>query len=220
MTRGASTPSPRRRYDSAARDAAARETRARILDAARRLLVDGGYPALSVAALARAAEVSPQTIYNSIGGKAEVLKACYDVTLAGDDAPVPMAERPEFVAMFEAADGGGFLDAYAAWCRVVYERTAPIIGAVSAPGIGDSGARTFAETIEQERRTGTTHAMTALRERHGIAAGLSTTRAVDVAWTLNAPEVYDRLVHRCGWSPSEYEHWLAGQLKAALLKGG
>ncbi|MDO5676717.1 MAG: TetR/AcrR family transcriptional regulator [Propionibacteriaceae bacterium] len=207
----------RRSYDSSARQEAARLTRARILETARSILVEGGYPALSITALAQAANVSPQTIYNSIGGKAEVLKACYDVTLAGDDEPVPMNERPEFQAMLHTPSAVVFIERYAAWCRTVFDRVAGIIGAVSAPGVGDAGAQAFAETIEAERRLGTTRAMGRLMEVHGLREGLPLERAVDVAWTLNSPEVYDRLVRRCGWSPAEYERWLAQQLEAALV---
>ncbi|WP_180349050.1 hypothetical protein [Tessaracoccus massiliensis] len=106
--------------------------------------------------------------YNSIGGKAEVLKACYDVTLAGDDEPVPMNERPEFQAMLNTPSAAVFIERYAAWCRTVFDRVASIIGAVSAPGIGDAGAQAFAETIEAERRLGTTRAMGRLIEVHGL----------------------------------------------------
>lgn len=207
----------RRGYDNSARQEAARHTRARILSAARELLLEGGYSRLTIAALADAAVVSPQTIYNSIGGKAEVLKACYDVTLAGDDEPVAIRDRPEFLAMFDTPDASTFLGRYAAWARLVSERVAPILGAVSQPGVGDSGAQVFAETIEQERRIGTTHAMTQLRDAHGLPEHLSLERTVDISWTLNAPEIYDRLVHRCGWTPAEYEGWLADQLRASLL---
>ncbi len=208
----------RRSYDSPAREEAARETRSRILAAAYRLLTEGGYAALTVAALAQAAGVSPQTIYNSIGGKAEVLKACYDVTLAGDDAPVPMSERPAFRAMLTAPDASAYLQRYAAWCRLVYERVAPIIGAVSAPGAGDAGARAFVDTVEQERRIGTTNAMTRLRDTYGLPRKVPLQRAVDMAWTLNSPEIYDRLVRRCGWTSRAYETWLAAQLQAALVQ--
>ena len=83
-----------RRYISDQRDAAARQTRTRILDAAEQELIRHGYHAMTIASLARAADVSPQTIYNSVGGKAAVVKALYDVRLAGDDEPVPMGQRP------------------------------------------------------------------------------------------------------------------------------
>lgn len=191
-------------------------TRARILAAAYELLVGGGYAALSIAALAKAADVSPQTIYNSIGGKAEVLKATYDVVLAGDDEPIPMSERPGLRAMTEAPDAVAFIRAYAAWSRLVYDRVGPVVGAVVAPGTGDPGVADFVATIDGERRIGTTHAMTALQSRHGLRRGLTLARAVDMVWTLNSPEVHHRLVRECGWSPAAYEKWLAAQLVAAL----
>jgi AcrR family transcriptional regulator len=46
--------------------------------------------------VARRAGVSTQTVYNAVGGKPALLRAVYDVTLAGDDHPVPIAERPAF----------------------------------------------------------------------------------------------------------------------------
>ncbi len=47
--------------------------------------------------------------------------------------------------------------------------------------------------------------------------GVTPERAIDMLWTLNSPEIYDRLVRRCGWARSEYEAWLAAQLKTCLL---
>ena len=70
---------------SPARRERAERTRARIIETARSLLLRGGLATMTIADLARAAQVSPQTVYNAIGGKAEVVKAAYDVTLAGDD---------------------------------------------------------------------------------------------------------------------------------------
>lgn len=210
----------RRGYDNTNRSEAARATRSRILAVTYDLLTARGYAALSMTELSRVAGVSPQTIYNSIGSKAEVLKACYDVTLAGDDESIAMSDRPEFTAMAQASSAEVFLDRYAAWCRVIYERVGPLIGAFVRHGGADAAVRGFLDTIEAERRTGTTHAMTRLQQQHGLRRGLSPQRAVDAVWTLNSPEVYDRLVGRCGWSTAAYQRWLAQQLRAALLPDG
>lgn len=206
-----------RSYRSPARDEAARATRDRILRSARDLIVTRGYAALSVAALADAAEVSPQTIYNAIGGKAQVLKACYDVTLAGDDEPVAMSDRPAARALTECSTVEEFAAAYAHWSRVIYENIGALLGAVIGPGTrADSGAAEFAATIEQERRVGTNHIMTGFSNRFGLAEGETVERLVATVWTLNSPDVFDRLVLRCGWTLDEYEFWLARQLRAAL----
>ena len=205
-------------YDSSRRQAAAAATRRRILAAAYDVLTSEGYAALTIATLAEQAQVSPQTVYNSVGGKAEVLKATYDVTLAGDDEAVPMSERPQFRAMGESATAEQFLDAYAAWCRLVSTRVAPILGPLLAAG-GDHGVGDFIATVESERRTGTAHAMTAFKTRFGLPRGLTLPRVVDQVWTLNAPEVHDRLVRRCGWSAAAYEGWLRRQLATVLGVG-
>lgn len=205
-----------RGYNNEQREIAARDTRRRILAAAYELLTHASYASFSITALAGRAGVSPQTIYNSIGGKSAVLKACYDVTLAGDDEPVPMSERSQFRAMSESVDAAGFIRAYAEWCRVVAERVGPLLGPLFAAG-DERGVGEFFEQVERERRIGTTHAMTALLDRHGLPAGLGLERAIDAVWTLNSPEVWDRLVRRCGWSPAEYERWIRRQLEAVLV---
>ncbi len=208
-----------RTYDNSARVARAGRTRAAIVATAQDLLLDGGYPAMTVASLAAAAGVSPQTVYNSVGGKPAVVKAVYDRLIAGDDEDVAVSDRPEFRALFEAADRPAFAVAYARWVRMLSERVGPLLGALLAHGT-DAALVDLVATVEQERYVGTTHAITGLRDRIGLPAqhageaGLR--RLVDAVWTLNSPDAYDRLVRRRGWSAEEYETWLAEQLTALL----
>lgn len=207
-----------RQYDNSARRQAAAETRHRIIAASTALLAREGYAGLGVAAAARAAEVSPQTIYNSIGGKGALLKACYDVTLAGDEDDVPMSQRPEFRALRASADSAEWVERYAAWSRLLSERAFPIVGALVGLGVArDAGAAEFLGTLEQERRIGSTHAMTGFRDSFGLPEGMDLKRAIDLCWTLNAPEAYARLVGQCGWKPEDYQRWLAAGLRAAFL---
>ncbi|EGD55552.1 TetR/AcrR family transcriptional regulator [Gordonia neofelifaecis] len=209
-----------RTYDNTARSEAASATRRRILAGARRLIVDGGYATFSIAALAESAQVSPQTVYNSIGGKSAVLKAVYDVAVVGDDEPIPMSRRPEFLRLGAAESVDEWADAYAHHTARLYERVGEIVGAVLGPGAPqDRGAGEFAATIERERRVGSTHAVTALADRMGWPSA-DLPQIVDAVWTLNSPDVFSRLVRQSGWSPAEYERWLAGQLRATLHGSG
>lgn len=204
-------------YDNSGRAEAARETRARIVATAGRLLLDGGYQAMTVAGLARTAGVSPQTVYNSVGGKAEVVKAVYDLMVAGDDEPIPMSQRPGFAAMAASPDRASFLSAYAGWSRALYERVGPLLGVLLAQGAGSDGTlAAFVATIERERRAGNGHMVALLEATHGLPSDVTPGRAVDIVWTLTAPEVADRLIRRCGWRPDSYEHWLIGALRASL----
>ena len=116
-----------RPYDNTLRTEQARLTRRRIIEAARALLLDGGAQSMSISALAETAGVSIQTIYNAIGNKAAVIKAVYDVTVAGDDDPRPMRDRPDFQAITDAADPAAMLWGYAAFSRRIAERVGPLL---------------------------------------------------------------------------------------------
>ncbi len=207
-----------RPYDSALRTEQALLTRARIIDAARRLLLQHGTTGLTIAGLAKAGDVSPQTIYNAIGGKAAVIKAVYDVTLAGDDEPVAMGDRPMFRSMQEAADGRQMLAQYAELGRQLSERLLPLVTKLLAQAAsGDPELQAFADTIEGERATGTANMARAISERFGLRDGLSVQDAADILWTLTSPDLTDRLVNRRGWSWDKTERWIGGVMADALL---
>ena len=42
-------------------------------------------------------------------------------------------------------------------------------------------------------------------------------RAADILWTLNHPGVYWLLVNERGWTPAQYEQWLADAFCSQLL---
>src|SRR6202451_4053403 len=88
-----------RRYSSSLRSEQTAAGRRRILDAAGALFSEHGYLGTTIAQIAAAADVSTQSVYNMAGGKAELLKAVYDVAVAGDDEPVPMGQRPQIQGM-------------------------------------------------------------------------------------------------------------------------
>ena len=203
---------------TAARAEQVRATRAKVLRAARDLFLRRGYAEATVAAIARRARVSPQTVYNVVGTKAALLKAVYDVALAGDDEPVPIVDRPLAQAMFAAGDARGCLHQYARMGRHLAERAGPLITVVFVEAAArDPEVRAFVQTIERERATGTAGVARHVADRFGLRPGLSADDAADVLWTLTAPEVLDRLVRRRGWTLERYEAWLARTMCESLL---
>ncbi len=202
-----------RPYNSSRRADAAQQTRRRIIAAARQELLERGYQATTITALARRAGVSQQTIYNSVGSKAAVLKAVYDAQLAGDDEPIAMKDRPEFKAVQSQRSVAATLRAYAAMSRMITGRAGALLGAVFVEGPGsDAELRAFLGTIDRERRAGNMKVVTLIGDRFGLPKDLSFERAVDAIWTLTAPEIADRLVRQCHWSLNDYETWLASAL--------
>ena len=88
-----------RGYHSPLRESQARETRRRVIDSARDLFLEQGYPATTIAAVARRAGVSADTIYSTFGSKGALLKEVLDVVIGGDDAPSPLLDRADPQAM-------------------------------------------------------------------------------------------------------------------------
>ncbi|MDG4827101.1 helix-turn-helix domain containing protein [Asanoa sp. WMMD1127] len=210
-----------RRYQSAVRAEQSRATRQRVLDAARALFVRRGYTGSTVEAIAARAQVSVQTVYNTVGGKAAVLKAVYDVTIAGDADPIPMIDRPTGRALRATHDARECLMLYARMSREIYERIGPLVPILLTEGAaGDREVRTFIDTIENERAIGTKNIAQHVADRFGLRPDLSVDDAADVLWTLTAPDALHRLVRRRRWSLDRYETWLGQTLADALLGPG
>lgn len=207
-----------RSYISPLREEQVRLTRRRILDAAHTLLVQRGYTATTMAAVAAAAAVSPQTVYAAFGGKPALVKALYDVVLAGDDEPIPMAARPEMVSLLAQTDPRGFLTGYAHVGRTMQDRVGPLVGVlVGGARAGERELRHFVAVIDGERLIGATGAVRHLAARGWLRSGLPIDRAADVMWTLISYDVWQLLVVQRGWSGEAAADFIAEAMAAALL---
>lgn len=89
----------KRPYDASGRREQARMRRLSVVLAARDLFERDGFRSTTIAAIATHAGVSAESIYKGFGTKAAVAKAVFDIVIAGDDEPVPMAERGSMQAM-------------------------------------------------------------------------------------------------------------------------
>src|SRR3954453_5422128 len=75
--------SKRRAYRSPVREQQREETRAAVVGAASQLFVELGYAGTSITEIARAADVSPETVYAVFGTKREVLRAVMHTAATG-----------------------------------------------------------------------------------------------------------------------------------------
>ena len=67
------TEAVKRPYDNSRRQAQARATRLKVIEAAKRLFTDCGYPATTIEAVADAADVPLPTVYRLFGSKRALL---------------------------------------------------------------------------------------------------------------------------------------------------
>ena len=211
--------SRKRSYASPTRALQARATRAEILRAAATLFAEQGYGRTSVGAVAERAGVTAQTIYNVVGSKQQLLKAAYDVTLAGDDEPMSLAERPEVVQMYALLDAAEFLRAYAALGRGLIERVGPLMLQIAAGAAGGEPDLVEHQRVtDAERLVGTGMVVRRVAELGALSPGLSPDEARDRLWTLNSVQVWDLLTRTRGWTGDAYQAWIGDAMGAAVLR--
>ena len=210
-----------KRVGEASREA----TRRRLVDAAAFAFLDGGYSTTTVAALARRAGVSVQTVYLAVGGKPALLRAVLERALGHpvDASGGPIGEEYRTGLRAQAArvhrgsdDPRTRLRAIAQVYRSVAERAAPWWrlyrdAAVSEPEIA-------ADWTELQRlRRDTLAALLRDVPDDALRPGLTRDDAVDTLWALASPETYDLFVDRAGYTLDRYQAWVADTLTAALL---
>jgi len=206
-----------RTYRSSHREAGARRTRQRVLQAAGSVFVARGYAGATIRAIAAEAGVSVPTVELLSGTKARLLKAAIDVAIAGDDEPVAVLDRGW---TSEAAGSASVEEFLAIVASVVGAAQARSAGLVLAVFEGSSRTPELAELTEQMIRQ---RAITAGWIVDGLAGKadlhdeLTRQDAVDTMWLLMEPAVFDRLVRHRRWSVDRYQDWFARTARRLLV---
>jgi AcrR family transcriptional regulator len=208
-------PQPRA-YSSHVRDEQARRTRQAVVTAARALFLEQGYAATTIDAIAEAAHVSRRTVFNSVGGKAVLLKLAYEWAIVGDDEPVAMVDRPEVMAIRAERDPHRALRMWAEMVSAVSGRVAPIAEVAVVAADADPAAAEFLAGQERGRMFGATEFTEQLASL-GLAPGVTQQEAADLCWALMDGYLYRRLVTSRGWSPGQFAQWLYDSMAAVLL---
>jgi AcrR family transcriptional regulator len=148
-------------------------------------------------------------VYSHFSSKKGLLRAVVDAAAVGDDAPVPLAQRPEFLAL-GAGSRAARLRAAAELATAVHQRTIPVAKMLrqAAPADGE-----IAEMLQATRE----------RQRRDIETGLAlvlgrppTVAERDGVWAILSPEVYLLLVEESGWATEQFEEWIGATLGRVL----
>ena len=199
------------------RRAKAAETRRAVIDAASVLFVEQGYAGSSIQEIADVAGVSRATVFNAVGAKAALLKAAYDVATVGDDEPVPLPQRSDWVAARLEPDPRRFIALYAELIATIGERLAPIYEVFRAAANSDAEVNALWRTIQAERLGGARGFIGLLRDKGPLSKDLDESVAGDIVWVLIDASLYHRLVIERHWTKAEFQSWLEHSLEAQLL---
>jgi AcrR family transcriptional regulator len=206
-----------RTYSSTLRADQARQTRKRIVDAAAELFAEHGYAGTTVDAVATAAGVSRKTVFDSVGGKAQLMKLAYDFAIVGDDEPVPLADRPETTAMLAEPDYGKRLAMYASLVVGIDRRLSSAWRAFEGAATSDPEAAKLYIALVQQRRKAMQEAAQMFADAGALRPDLDIEVAADLMWFYNDPSLYDKLVRQRGWSVDRFQAWLTEALQVQLL---
>jgi len=194
-----------------------RRTRSAVVEAARRLFLERGYVATTMEAISELADTPQPTVYRLFSSKLGILKALLDVSIAGDDEAVAMADRPQVRSLVANPDPRDTLTGFAALVGGLMVRTGPVHAVLEEAARSDRGAAAVLAEIARQRHDGQRRVTRSLARADALRAGLKERDAADIVHALASPEVYRLLVTDRGWSGERYQQWLASILIDQLL---
>lgn len=194
----------------------ARRTRLRMVSAAQEIFAERGYTGAKMADIAAAAGVAVQTLYFTFHTKAELLQACYELAVLGEDDPRPPTAQPWHTAMLAASSGPVALRHFAEGNTSIVSRVGALDDVVRSAA-HEEEALAVREYNEQLRRQGYQAVVEHLDARFGLRPGLSPERATDLLMAFGGAGMYRSLVTDYGWAPDEYVDWLSDTLVQQML---
>lgn len=207
-----------RAAESGRRDQArTRFARTAVVKASRTLFLERGYATATIEAISTLADVPQPTIYRLFGSKLGILKALLDVSIAGDDEPHSIPERPHVARVFAEADPVELLAGFAAITTAINQRTNDVYRVLVGAAGADPEAADLLREIDQQRASGQGEIVRALSRRHSLRADLAERDAADLIHALMSPDVYRLLVVDRRWPPKKYERWLETTLAQQLI---
>lgn len=209
-----------RRYESARRREQAAATRREILQAAQRLFEDQGYAATTMAAIAAEAGVALKTVYVGFETKSGLLRALWHLLLRGDERDAPVGERTWYREILAEPDGERQLRMTARRSRIVKQRAGSLMLVIRDAAPVDPDSAALWSRIQTDFHDNQREIVKTLHANGTLRGGLGVTRATDILWSLNHPDLWHLLVGQRGWGPKRYEQWLGDTICAQLLGSG
>jgi AcrR family transcriptional regulator len=209
---------PKRPYHSPRRQEQAAATRRSVLEFAQRLFERDGYAATTMEAIATEAGVALKTVYVIFVTKSGLLRALWDLLLKGDEDEAAVAQREWYREVLEAPDPESQLRLNARNARAVKVRIGGLLRVIRDGAVIDPDTAALWSLIQTDFYDNQRVIIEALHKKRALARHLDVARATDILWTLNHPDVWLLLVGARGWTPEQFEQWLADTSCAQLLK--
>jgi AcrR family transcriptional regulator len=205
----------RRRYHSPVRIEQAQRTRARILDAAEDQFARRGYAATTINAIARAADVAPDTIYTTFKNKRGLLGALVETRVRGAATPVLKQSGPE--AVRTESDQRRQIEVFVPDITERIERVQIVYGVVAEAATADPEAAALHKAMLDQRYANLQKFVGWIEANGPLRDKLTRDEATASVWTITSTEVFRLLRTERGWSKARYRRWMTDTLTRLLL---
>jgi AcrR family transcriptional regulator len=206
----------KRSYDASRRREQARARRLQVVLAARDLFERDGFRLTTITAIAARAGVSPESIYKGFGSKAAIAKAVFDIVIAGDDEPVPVADRPAIQAVRDEPDVRRKIALFVEGLAQRQARSATVQILIRDGRHVDDSLVPIWNKLNDEGLVGMTMLGRHLLDSGQLRDGIDLEEVRDVLWNYLAIDTYERLVLTQGWPLERYSRWLARAITDAI----
>jgi AcrR family transcriptional regulator len=194
------------------RERQAAATRLEIVAAARPLLATQGYAKTSVAQIAAAAGVSVQTIYDSLGSKAAIVRALNDLIDVESDIPRLAGAIPT------TDDPAALIGISVSIARNICARCEDIVAAITSAASVEPELLAVLHEGQRRHRQGVAGIAARLDALGALADGVSSEHAADVIGVLTDVTAVRMFVVDYGWSLDQYADWANDALARLVLK--
>jgi AcrR family transcriptional regulator len=194
------------------REAQIAQTEQRILAAATELFLADGYPATTLEAVARHAQVGTRTVYVRFGTKAALFKRVVDVAIVGDTQPVDVIGRDWMRAAMTAPTAAERIAAGAAAGRQIMARTGALFTVAQQAAAVEPLIADFWQQGRQQHRHGQAVFWTRMADDGLLDPAINLDWLIDTAAILTAAETYLLVIRMPGWDLDAYESWLTATL--------
>jgi TetR/AcrR family transcriptional regulator, regulator of autoinduction and epiphytic fitness len=207
----------KRKYNSTRRQTQAQETRRQIIESARRLFFTSGYGGTTIESIAHHANVATETVYATFGNKIAILTRLIEVSIVGDDEPVPLLERPNIQATSQITDPHLLIETFASDIYDIMQRMSPMFMLLRATAQSEPEIAALLDRLLKERLRGMTLFVGKLANTSPLRENLSLEKAAETVWTLSSGEVFHLLMVDRAWTREKYVEWLVETLEKVLL---
>jgi AcrR family transcriptional regulator len=194
-------------------NARSRRTRAALLSAARAILEEDGFEALTMTAVADGAGVTRRAAYMHFASRAELVGALFDHVAAAEGLEESLRR------VWEAPDAVSALDEWAAHLARYHPRLLAVDRALQRIWRVDADAAAHRERVVEEQLSNCRRLTRRLADEGRLAGSWSTASAADMLFALISSDVIEALLVDRRWSRQRLADQLAIVFRSTFVAG-